>query len=422
MNGGGRGTWGGGGGGHQGGGGGRGGGGRTGGSGYRFGRGGRRGGGRGHSGRGGPGVNQAGQGAPFQCKHTLDGTCSWGPSRCRYVHGVDFHANGVDLEAHKGAIRGLASDANCLYTFGEDGIIKTYSWTPGTGITGCKEQNGGGPGSFFTTSDPTHAFYFYGFRQPLVPGLSSETSLVGRAQMFFNNASTDLTVSDDCPYTDPRKVLACVAWEMPAPSPPHIFTAGEDGRIYSWSYNAEQARFVVGATYVGHTRPVTALILAATENPPLLYSAGLDGTIRCWNCASHALEWTSTAVGVFRRLSEPPQPHEGHVEGITDMCSLVCEGQSFLATSSQDGSVRIWSIQGGNLGVTLPLDFPTGAAVKLCQVAAGGEGGGSDPAGLGPPSFLVVAYESGHMVFWTLPGLETYLVIDPPYAGKPGGR
>jgi hypothetical protein len=78
-------------------------------------------------------VNQAGQGAPFQCKHTLDGTCSWGPSRCRYVHGVDFHANGVDLEAHKGAIRGLASDANCLYTFGEDGIIKTYSWTPGRG-------------------------------------------------------------------------------------------------------------------------------------------------------------------------------------------------------------------------------------------------------------------------------------------------
>jgi len=93
-----------------------------------------RGGGRGHSGRGGPGVNQAGQGAPFQCKHTLDGTCSWGPSRCRYVHGVDFHANGVDLEAHKGAIRGLASDANCLYTFGEDGIIKTYSWTPGRGV------------------------------------------------------------------------------------------------------------------------------------------------------------------------------------------------------------------------------------------------------------------------------------------------
>ena len=300
----------------------------------------------------------------------------------------------------------------------------------GTGITGCKQQTGGGPGTFFTTSDPAHTFYFYGFQQPLFPGLppGAETGLVGRAQMVFNNASTDLVISEECPYADPGKVLACVAWEMPAPQPPHIFTAGEDGHIRSWSFHTEQARFVVGSTYVGHTRAVTALILAATENPPLLYSAGLDGTIRCWNCATHALEWTSTAVGVFRRPSEPAQAaHEGHLEGITDMCSLVCEGQSFLATSSKDGSVRIWSMQGGNLGVTLPLDFPTGGALKLCQVTLGGEGGGGGPGGNDPSlggssSLLAVAYESGHLVFWTLPGLETYLVVDPPYAGKPGGR
>jgi hypothetical protein len=29
---------------------------------------------------------------------------------------------------------------------------------------------GGGPGTFFTCSEPTRAFYFYGFQQPLVPG------------------------------------------------------------------------------------------------------------------------------------------------------------------------------------------------------------------------------------------------------------
>ena len=160
----------------------------------------------------------------------------------------------------------------------------------GTGITGCKQQTGGGPGTFFTTSDPAHTFYFYGFQQPLFAGLptGAESGLVGRAQMFFNNASTDLVMSEDCPYADPIKVLACVAWEMPAPQPPHIFTAGEDGNIRSWSFHTEQARFVVGSTYVGHTRAVTALILAATENPPLLYSAGLDGTIRCWNCLEFA--------------------------------------------------------------------------------------------------------------------------------------
>lgn len=73
----------------------------------------------------------AGANAPFQCKNVLEGSCSFGPGRCRFVHGVEFHINGVDLEAHKGAVRGLASDANCLYTFGEDGVIKTYSWTPG---------------------------------------------------------------------------------------------------------------------------------------------------------------------------------------------------------------------------------------------------------------------------------------------------
>ena len=95
-------------------------------------------------------------------------------------------------------------------------------------------------------------------------------------------------------------------------------------------------------------------------------------------------------MGVFRRLGEPPVPHEGHLEGITDMCLLSCEGQGFLATSSKDGSVRIWSLQGNNLGVTPPLDFPTGGAIQLTHVEVGGE----------LKSLLAVAYESGHLVSW----------------------
>ena len=108
-----------------------------------------RGGGRGYQGRGGRGgggdVSQAGANAPFQCKHILDGSCTYGPARCRFVHGVEFHTNGVDLEAHKGAVRGLATDASCLYTFGEDGVIKTYSWTPGKegGREGGREEGMG---------------------------------------------------------------------------------------------------------------------------------------------------------------------------------------------------------------------------------------------------------------------------------------
>jgi len=34
------------------------------------------------------------------------------------VHAVNYHVNGVDLEAHKGAVMGLAADANCIYTYG----------------------------------------------------------------------------------------------------------------------------------------------------------------------------------------------------------------------------------------------------------------------------------------------------------------
>jgi hypothetical protein len=34
------------------------------------------------------------------------------------VHAVNYHVNGVDQEAHKGAIMGLAADANCIYTYG----------------------------------------------------------------------------------------------------------------------------------------------------------------------------------------------------------------------------------------------------------------------------------------------------------------
>ena len=34
------------------------------------------------------------------------------------MHGVNYHVNGVDQEAHKGAVMGLAADANCIYTYG----------------------------------------------------------------------------------------------------------------------------------------------------------------------------------------------------------------------------------------------------------------------------------------------------------------
>lgn len=88
----------------------------------------------------------------------------------------------------------------------------------------------------------------------------------------------------------------------------------------------------------------------------------------------------------------PPTPYS--------MCAIMCEGQGFLATASKDGSVRIWSLQGICLGVAPPLDFATGAALSVAQAVPGAD------QQQGGCSVLWVAYESGHMVLWTLPALE----------------
>lgn len=65
------------------------------------------------------------------------------------------------------------------------------------------------------------------------------------------------------------------------PSQHHPYTtAGDDGAVRSWQFDPANKRFAPIAALVAHTRPVTSLVLMATESPPVLFSAGEDGTVR----------------------------------------------------------------------------------------------------------------------------------------------
>ncbi len=51
--------------------------------------------------------------------------------------------------------------------------------------------------------------------------------------------------------------------------------------IRSWNWDPASKRFAIAASLVAHTRPISSLVLMATETPPALYSAAADGTVRC---------------------------------------------------------------------------------------------------------------------------------------------
>jgi striatin 1/3/4 len=97
-------------------------------------------------------------------------------------------------------------------------------------------------------------------------------------------------------------------------------------------------------TYRGHTAAITSVL--ASSALQLVFSASLDSTIRIWKLPSPDRD----PYGSYDP-SLSVQKLVGHSEAIWDLCLLPNQSQSGtphrLASASADGSVKIWTSEGG---------------------------------------------------------------------------
>lgn len=191
------------------------------------------------------------------------------------------------------------------------------------------------------------------------------------------------------PYAHNQAVTA-ICIEAPEGAPPKIVSGSRDGAIRVWEFR--ESSFVLVQTLPGHGREVTGLVLLMKPNP-LLWSCSTDGSIRIWDLskATDACQYCITrdtpATG-----SNPPQSPQagsaaagvGHTNAVTELLSFETGGQSFVLSSSLDGTIKAWN---GLTGDCVASESHGGGVVSMA-LAADAQG----------HQLLLIGLESGNIM------------------------
>jgi WD40 repeat protein len=152
-----------------------------------------------------------------------------------------------------------------------------------------------------------------------------------------------------------------------------LASTGGDGTVRIW--NPATGR-QVGDPLTGHTGPVWGVCTLPGTGPDghpdgttLLATTGTDGTVRIWNPATG------------RQVGDPLTGHTGPVDGVCTLpgtgLSDPPDGTTLLATTGSDGTVRIWNPATGRQ-VGDPLTGHTGQPVGVCTLPGIGPDGRPD--------------------------------------------
>ena len=143
------------------------------------------------------------------------------------------------------------------------------------------------------------------------------------------------------PYTHPQTINSFVVITGPD-GVPYIITAGGEGIIRMWKYNANQ--FEAMGVLEGHTRGVTALVL----NEMYLWSGSIDTTVRVWD------------LNTLKCVCVLTSGNGGHVSPISCLAAIppcaasasnngmpgTVASAGYIASGSLDGDVKLWSFNG----------------------------------------------------------------------------
>mmetsp|Transcript_27875 Transcript_27875/g.66367 ORF Transcript_27875/g.66367 Transcript_27875/m.66367 type:complete len:441 (+) Transcript_27875:202-1524(+) len=134
-----------------------------------------------------------------------------------------------------------------------------------------------------------------------------------------------------------------------------VWSGGSDGIIRQWAFNPQgpdgKPGFVLTKTYYGHLGAVTGIALVKGN----LWSSGMDGTLRIWNCdkaeQAHLIPANKNDRGNQNNGNPTPaQKGPGHSGPINEIVpfELPNDGGSFIMSSSNDGTVKVWNATNGD--------------------------------------------------------------------------
>ena len=231
----------------------------------------------------------------------------------------------------------------------------------------------------------------------LIDGALLRTSLAKLALRLGKSAEATLVV-EYVPALQPPKAAesaTCEEWisSIDGSWAPAIATGSFDGKAYVWSPKGK-----LMCELDGHCERVCAVNLAPpagdAENSCVVISASADGSVR-----AHELTVTGTKcdIGEVRVF-------KGHESTVLDVASAI--GTRLFASSSVDGTARIWRLEGGELAT----EKPTKKRKKPSKMTGGDDNDDDDAEnnGLGEELVLnghtdqvcAVSWESSR-VLWT---------------------
>mmetsp|Transcript_5394 Transcript_5394/g.19587 ORF Transcript_5394/g.19587 Transcript_5394/m.19587 type:complete len:433 (-) Transcript_5394:69-1367(-) len=269
-------------------------------------------------------------GGSSNCKNTSSGGCGF--SHClQRVADVDS-GGGRANQQQQGQIKALATWKNeagvHVFAASKDG-----HWRMWNAVTWALEQDVDMEGEIGCLT-VSNGWLLCGYEgaTPLIPNVQ-----VGhvRAWNLGNPAQTlNMHISEQQPYAHAGRVYS-VAMRECAPGAPgngDVYTAGHEGNIHAWVFNAETSSFVVAGRLEGHVLGVTALRFWGTN---FLVSASMDKTLRIWNCDDPARECQMLLTA----------NNDGHSDAVTCVANLAMGGTEYFMSGSMDASIKIWGPQ-----------------------------------------------------------------------------
>jgi WD40 repeat protein len=116
---------------------------------------------------------------------------------------------------------------------------------------------------------------------------------------------------------------------------PYLLTAGAEGIIRFWQFDAAENKFKTLNVLEGHLRAVTCMALNGSH----LWSGSLDSTIRVWDMSN------GTCVGVLSSSNNGV----GHSEAVSALCVVPphpSSQETYIASGGADKELKYWKSNG----------------------------------------------------------------------------
>ncbi len=197
-----------------------------------------------------------------------------------------------------------------------------------------------------------------------------------------------------------------------------LATGAKDNTARLWRIDPATSSFTCFATFSGHAESLGAVALPKTKPsndnqnpldhpPPYLITGSQDQTIKRWDIPRETT--TSSSIKPYKKSSQARYTRKAHDKDINALD--INSSGSFFASASQDRTVKIWSVEEGEVQGILrghrrgvwSVQFSPKNAPSLSAIGGGGLGGSSSSSSSSGSRGLVLTGSGDKTVkIWSL--------------------